>query len=665
MGVGPWSFGEVAEPRRLAGSHGRRFRIGLGHEGVALAAGVVDAARGDGPEREAGGAATGLSKEDEARGAGGAHPHPEAGEAGVPYRVLALAGAKPGDARIGEAHAFLSGHGSFPPEHRTDGLDGVAHHRIGEVDVLERRRRSGVSEQPGDGEHALALAQGEGGVGMSQVMQAHVVEVRLGADPMPHIAKPRRADRATAISCREDPCAGALDGVEDTARGARQPHRPRSGLRIAQEQPVLAVVGPAKREHLALAASGEQQQPDRGHLKHPLGLVRRERGPEAANLRVGEIALAPLAPVASDPPARIGALGAKPHALGLCEDDRHDGQGAVGGDGGGPKRGEPALHVGAGDVGNGHAGEPGQNLSAQVDAVDVQCPRFPHSGMMPEHGFGDGLEARARRHGRIGIAANGGHQRGGPRPRLVDGHGAGIADHLPCALTLMLGVDEEALCARGRYAHAEAPELRVAQLVGAAARTECPDAGVGEGEVRHRRFSCGQLQPGNRSLGGSLPHGDFDRRTRRRISQLAPQVRRTVYEWAVHEWAVRRARRDGLVLEEVDMEGTYFRSRIGENMRRATRAWFAEGVEEGLRRGREQGVEQQRALLVRQITTKFGAVAAQRVGPLLDRVAAPALLAEVGDALLVCATETELVARVEAVIASMAPSADTDPSSGH
>ena len=119
-------------------------------------------------------------------------------------------------------------------------------------------------------------------------------------------------------------------------------------------------------------------------------------------------------------------------------------------------------------------------------------------------------------------------------------------------------------------------------------------------------------------------------------------LRRTVWEWAV-----RRARRDGLVLEEVDMEGTYFRSRIGENMRRATRAWFAEGraegMEEGLRRGREQGVEQgraqgleqQRALLVRQITTKFGAGAAQRVGPLLDRVADPALLAEVGDALLV------------------------------
>ena len=141
-------------------------------------------------------------------------------------------------------------------------------------------------------------------------------------------------------------------------------------------------------------------------------------------------------------------------------------------------------------------------------------------------------------------------------------------------------------------------------------------------------------------------------------------LRRTVYEWVV-----RRTRRDGLVLGEVDMEGTYFRSRIGENMRRATRAWFAEGraegVEEGLRRGREQGraqgLEQQRALLARQITTKFGAGAAQRVGPLLDGIADPALLAEVGDALLVSAVETELVARIEAVIASMTPSADTDP----
>ena len=50
------------------------------------------------------------------------------------------------------------------------------------------------------------------------------------------------------------------------ARGARQPHRPRPGLAIAQEQTALAVVEPAKRQHLALAAPGEQKQPNRGHL---------------------------------------------------------------------------------------------------------------------------------------------------------------------------------------------------------------------------------------------------------------------------------------------------------------------------------------------------------------------------------------------------------------
>ena len=116
---------------------------------------------------------------------------------------------------------------------------------------------------------------------------------------------------------------------------------------------------------------------------------------------------------------------------------------------------------------------------------------------------------------------------------------------------------------------------------------------------------------------------------------------------AVWEWVVRRARRDGVDLEEVDVEGTYFRSRIGDNFRRATQAWFAEGRAEGLRRG----LEQQRALLMRQVATKFGEGAPARVGPVLARIADPGLLAEVADGLLASATETELVARIEAVAA--------------
>ena len=69
-------------------------------------------------------------------------------------------------------------------------------------------------------------------------------------------------------------------------------------------------------------------------------------------------------------------------------------------------------------------------------------------------------------------------------------------------------------------------------------------------------------------------------------------LRRTVYEWVV-----RRARRDGVELEEVNVEGTYFRSRIGDNFRRATRAWFEEGRAEGRVEGIEEGLEQQRVLL--------------------------------------------------------------------
>ena len=123
-------------------------------------------------------------------------------------------------------------------------------------------------------------------------------------------------------------------------------------------------------------------------------------------------------------------------------------------------------------------------------------------------------------------------------------------------------------------------------------------------------------------------------------------LRRTVYEWVV-----RRARRDGVELEEVNVEGTYFRSRIGDNFRRATRAWFEEGRAEGS----EEGLEQQRVLLGRQAATKFGVKASTRVETLLAQIADPELLAEIGEELLVCATETEFVARVEAIMESKAP----------
>ena len=93
----------------------------------------------------------------------------------------------------------------------------------------------------------------------------------------------------------------------------------------------------------------------------------------------------------------------------------------------------------------------------------------------------------------------------------------------------MPGVDEEALGARGQHPDTEAPALRVSGIVGGWTRPQRLDARVGEGDVGHGRFFCGQLQPGNRSREGPFPHGGFDRRTRRRIKQLAPQVRSLVF----------------------------------------------------------------------------------------------------------------------------------------
>ena len=59
----------------------------------------------------------------------------------------------------------------------------LAHHRIGQVRVLESGIGARVSEQPGDGEHALALPQRERGVGVSQIMEAQVGQLPFGAHP--------------------------------------------------------------------------------------------------------------------------------------------------------------------------------------------------------------------------------------------------------------------------------------------------------------------------------------------------------------------------------------------------------------------------------------------------------------------------------------------------
>ena len=136
-------------------------------------------------------------------------------------------------------------------------------------------------------------------------------------------------------------------------------------------------------------------------------------------------------------------------------------------------------------------------------------------------------------------------------------------------------------------------------------------------------------------------------------------LRRTAYDWvrlrARHYFGMELE-----ALEDTDMAVSAFRSRLDENMKRATEAWFADGlkagVEQGLERGLEQGLErgleQQRGLLGRQAAAKFGAETAARLAPLLAEAADWATLAEMGEVVLAAGDGAELLARTRALLAA-------------
>ena len=88
------------------------------------------------------------------------------------------------------------------------------------------------------------------------------------------------------------------------------------------------------------------------------------------------------------------------------------------------------------------------------------------------------------------------------------------------------------------------------------------------------------------------------------------------------------------------------RTMLAERVKEWTAEWVAEGREQGLK----EGIEQERRLLSRQAARKFEAETAPRLSALLERVADPERLAEVGEWIIACETEEELLARVQAAI---------------
>ena len=81
------------------------------------------------------------------------------------------------------------------------------------------------------------------------------------------------------------------------------------------------------------------------------------------------------------------------------------------------------------------------------------------------------------------------------------------------------------------------------------------------------------------------------------------------------------------------------RTMLEEQVREWTQQWFEEG--------REAGRAEERALLCRQTARKFDAATAERLSGVLDGLADPERLAEVGEWIIECETGAELLDRAE------------------
>lgn len=89
---------------------------------------------------------------------------------------------------------------------------------------------------------------------------------------------------------------------------------------------------------------------------------------------------------------------------------------------------------------------------------------------------------------------------------------------------------------------------------------------------------------------------------------------------------------------------------LAERAKGWTEEWFRQGMAQGMEQGMEQGLErgraEERALLCRQASRRFGAGTAERLAEFLDEVDDPERLAEVGDWIVDCATGAALLDRL-------------------
>ena len=120
--------------------------------------------------------------------------------------------------------------------------------------------------------------------------------------------------------------------------------------------------------------------------------------------------------------------------------------------------------------------------------------------------------------------------------------------------------------------------------------------------------------------------------------------REALYEWARHSPLMREG---GELPEREELEGGDMATLLEARARQWEAQWLQEGIAKGIEQGIERGRAEERALLGRLAVRKFGAGTGERLTGLLDGLTDPERLAEVGEWLIECETEAELLDRVK------------------
>ena len=311
-------------------------------------------------------------------------------------------------------------------------VGGVGNGPVWQMDVALGGLDQRMAEQLGDGHHVHAVHGGGGRPAMAKVVQPQAEQARFGADAVPLegdvVDGPRRRTGGKEIRAIR---AVARDGVDHRARGARQPHRARPGLRIRKVDALVLDPVPFERGDLAEAAAGQHQQADDGDDIRAPELIAGQHGVEPGHFLRRKKPLLRLHFVAPGVPARVRVMGSISPKLGHAHHHGQHRHGAVGEAGPVAHGGEPVADLFDGNGVHGEIGEGGQDVLAHDPAVCFLGAGLPTVGLPVEKLLCKGGHRMPRRAGaavrlhRLDVA---GDQPAGLAPHLGDGHGVGVGD---------------------------------------------------------------------------------------------------------------------------------------------------------------------------------------------------------------------------------------------